>query len=322
MPYFASPRHASSFHVHVNSESHLNYARLLQYNACYEAMPASSKLVIFDTELHLRKAFNGLIYQNTRHVLLSESEFDGSIVGILSVTDFIRVLLHISDSFDFEDIGKFTIKQYRAARLLSTHRIHRLPVMDPKTGCPLFILTHKRILKFMWLFGQSLSLPDYHFKSCKQLGIGTWCGIRVVFPDTALVECLDILLNKGVSGLPVVEHNTFKVIDMYSRFDAIGIALEDKINHLDVTVAEALAFRNTIRDERNRVVSINHKDCLWKALTVLVERNVHRLVAVDDSGIIQGLISLSDVMNYMVITPGENLEASSPYLRRCAKQNS
>lgn len=103
---------------------------------------------------------------------------------------------------------------------------------------------------------------------------------------------------------------------MYSRFDAIGIALEDKINHLDVTVAEALAFRNTIRvtyfyiilnfilffmnlmhrlilekfqDERNRVVSINHKDCLWKALTVLVERNVHRLVAVDDSGIIQVL---------------------------------
>lgn len=60
----ASPRHASSFHVHVNSESHLNYARLLQYNACYEAMPASSKLVIFDTELHLRKAFNGLIYQS------------------------------------------------------------------------------------------------------------------------------------------------------------------------------------------------------------------------------------------------------------------
>lgn len=124
------------------------------------------------------------------------------------------------------------------------------------------------------------------------------------------------MLNKGVSGLPVVEHNTFKVIDMYSRFDAIGIALEDKINHLDVTVAEALAFRNTIRvtyfyiilnfilffmnlmhrlilekfqDERNRVVSINHKDCLWKALTVLVERNVHRLVAVDDSGIIQVL---------------------------------
>ncbi|VDK23812.1 unnamed protein product, partial [Anisakis simplex] len=74
----------------------LNYARLLQYNACYDAMPASSKMVVFDVNLQLRKAFNGLIYQNTRHVLLSDPESDGSVVGILSVTDFIRPLAIIS----------------------------------------------------------------------------------------------------------------------------------------------------------------------------------------------------------------------------------
>lgn len=68
-----------------------------------------------------------------------------------------------------------------------------------------------------------------------------------VYPDTSLILCLDILLNKGVSGVPVVEHKTFRVVDMYSRFDAIGVALEDKIDELDVTVQEALAFRNTFR---------------------------------------------------------------------------
>ncbi|VDK25004.1 unnamed protein product [Anisakis simplex] len=99
----------------------------------------------------------------------------------------------------------------------------------------------------MWLFGQSLSIPDYHEKSCKELNVGTWTGIRVVFPDTPLVDCLDILLHKGVSGLPVVERNSYKVIDMYSRFDAIGVALEDKINQLDVTVEQALVFRNSFR---------------------------------------------------------------------------
>ncbi|VDK75375.1 unnamed protein product [Anisakis simplex] len=79
----------------TSPESDLNYARLLQYNACYDAMPASSKMVVFDVNLQLRKAFNGLIYQNTRHVLLSDPESDGSVVGILSVTDFIRVLLKL-----------------------------------------------------------------------------------------------------------------------------------------------------------------------------------------------------------------------------------
>lgn len=68
-----------------------------------------------------------------------------------------------------------------------------------------------------------------------------------VYPDTSLILCLDILLNKGVSGVPVVERKTFRVVDMYSRFDAIGVAVEDKIDDLDVTVQEALAFRNTFR---------------------------------------------------------------------------
>uniref|UniRef100_A0A9J2PA46 CBS domain-containing protein n=1 Tax=Ascaris lumbricoides TaxID=6252 RepID=A0A9J2PA46_ASCLU len=369
-------RSITDVQIQLNPESELNYARLMQYNACYEAMPTSSKMVVFDANLQLRKAFNGLIYQNTRHVLLSDPECEGTIVGILSVTDFIRVLLKLyksrkdaekndadkemettegrsasaSSLLANDDIGKLTIKEYRgafipeliqhegklmdlvsinaddsllkAARLLSKHRIHRLPVMDPTNGSPLFILTHKRILKFMWLFGQSLSVPDYHQKPCKELGVGTWTGIRVVFPDTPLVDCLDILLHKGVSGLPVVERNTYRVVDMYSRFDAIGVALEDKVNQLDVTVEQALSFRNSFRQEKDRVVSIYDSDSLWTALTVLVERNVHRLCALRKNGSIEGLISLSDVINYMVIRPGNNLSTNSSYHRRLNQPNS
>lgn len=94
--------------------------------------------------------------------------------------------------------------------------------------------------------------------------------ILQVFPDTPLTDCLDILLNKGVSGVPVVERDTFKlvellhcivlngtfncyrslisyffrVVDMYSRFDAVGIALEEDATNLDVTVEQALKFKN------------------------------------------------------------------------------
>ena len=34
--------------------------------------------------------------------------------------------------------------------MLVEHRIHRLPVVDPSTGNALYILTHKRILRFMF----------------------------------------------------------------------------------------------------------------------------------------------------------------------------
>ncbi|KAK6033324.1 CBS domain protein [Ostertagia ostertagi] len=358
-----------------------SYARLLQMNQCYEAMPTSSKMVIFDTELVLWKAFNGLVYQNTRHVLLSNGERGGLITGILSVTDFIRVMLRLrrergqADALvdDKQDLGKLTIQKYRelvqkegklkelvyinannslleAARLLAQHRIHRLPVLDPESGSPLFILTHKRLLKFLWCFGQQFSQPDYHIRTAKDLNVGSWVGIRVVFPDTPLTICLDILLNKGVSGVPVVfpdtplticldillnkgvsgvpvvERDTFKVIDMYSRFDAVGIALEESADSLDVSVEQALKFKNLGRNDQDRVVSVRDTDTLWKAITVLVERNVHRLCAVNEKGAIEasdiffrfaiadflisniGIISLSDVINHMVVKPGANLK--------------
>ncbi|KAK6034439.1 CBS domain protein [Cooperia oncophora] len=178
---------------------------------------------------------------------------------------------------DKQDLGKLTIQKYRelvqkegklkelvyinannslleAARLLAEHRIHRLPVLDPESGSPLFILTHKRLLKFLWCFGQQFSQPDYHIRTAKDLNVGSWVGIRVVFPDTPLTICLDILLNKGVSGVPVVERDTFKVIDMYSRFDAVGIALEENADSLDVSVEQALKFKNLGRNDKDRVV--------------------------------------------------------------------
>ncbi|KAE9418077.1 hypothetical protein Angca_007746 [Angiostrongylus cantonensis] len=328
-----------------------SYARLLQMNQCYEAMPTSSKVVIFDTGLILWKALNGLIYQNTRHVLLSNGEQGGLITGILSVTDFIRVILMLhrerkqSDIADpKEDIGKLTIRKYRelvqkegkfkelvyisadsslleAARLLVQHRIHRLPVFDPDTGSPLFILTHKRLLKFLWCFGQQFSHPEFHVCTAKDLNVGSWVGIRVVFPDTPLIDCLDILLNKGVSGVPVVERNTFKVVDIYSRFDAVGIALEENAC-LGVTVEQALKFKNFDRNNKDRVVSVKDTDTLWKAITVLVEKNVHRLCAVNEKGAIEGIISLSDVINYMVVKPGANLKPFRPTRRHYAYHTS
>lgn len=41
---------------------------------------------------------------------------------------------------------------YDAIRTLIQSRIHRLPVIDPDTGNVLYILTHKRILRFLFLY--------------------------------------------------------------------------------------------------------------------------------------------------------------------------
>lgn len=49
---------------------------------------------------------------------------------------------------------------------------------------------------------------------------------------------------------------TLQVVDMYSRFDAIGIALEERAHNLDVTVQEALEFKNTMRVRDKGIVEL------------------------------------------------------------------
>lgn len=41
---------------------------------------------------------------------------------------------------------------FEAVHSLIKNKIHRLPVIDPVSGNALYILTHKRILKFLQLF--------------------------------------------------------------------------------------------------------------------------------------------------------------------------
>lgn len=46
---------------------------------------------------------------------------------------------------------------FDAVSSLIRNKIHRLPVIDPESGNTLYILTHKRILKFLKLF---VSIPQ------------------------------------------------------------------------------------------------------------------------------------------------------------------
>ena len=41
---------------------------------------------------------------------------------------------------------------FDAIQMLLDNKVHRLPVIDPVTGNALYILTHKRILRFLYLY--------------------------------------------------------------------------------------------------------------------------------------------------------------------------
>jgi len=44
------------------------------------------------------------------------------------------------------------VSLFEAIQMLYKYRVHRLPVIDTSTGNALFIMTHKRILRFLFLY--------------------------------------------------------------------------------------------------------------------------------------------------------------------------
>ncbi|VDK18244.1 unnamed protein product, partial [Anisakis simplex] len=154
------------------------YSLFMKAHKCYDLIPTSSKLVVFDTELPVRKAFFALVYNGVRAAPLWDSNKQ-EFIGMLTITDFIEILnrYYTDDSKSdgikeleehkistwretFEKDGKaralITIDPseslHRAVQILCESKVHRLPVMERGSGNISYILTHKRLIKFLYLY--------------------------------------------------------------------------------------------------------------------------------------------------------------------------
>ena len=63
----------------------------MKHKCCYDIMPKSAKIVVFDTQLLVKKAFFALIYNGVRAAPLWDSR-NQKFVGMLTITDFILIL--------------------------------------------------------------------------------------------------------------------------------------------------------------------------------------------------------------------------------------
>ncbi|VDK67228.1 unnamed protein product [Onchocerca ochengi] len=312
------------------------YSSFMRAHKCYDLIPTSTKLVVFDTELPVKKAFFALIYNGVRAAPLWDSKKQ-EFVGMLTITDFIRILQKYytnsgSRSKDIQNLEKHKIATWRkeleqdghlkllasispseslfqAVQILCKEKVHRLPVMEEGTGNIAFILTHKRLMKFLYLYMIDLPRPSFMEKTPFELGIGTWDDVSTITQNTPLIDVMNLFLSKRVSALPVLDENG-KVVDIYAKFDAINLAADKSYIDLDVTAQEALRHRV---DWFEGVRCCSPNDSLMTIIEMLVRAEVHRLVIVDYDKKVKGIISLSDILRFLVLEPPVTLpENDSP----------
>ncbi|XP_074659072.1 uncharacterized protein LOC141911886 isoform X2 [Tubulanus polymorphus] len=314
------------------------FAKFTRAHKCYDLIPTSSKLVVFDTQLNVKKAFFALVYNGVRAAPLWDSTSQ-HFVGMLTITDFINILQKYyksplaSDTTDaisgrspwqvkMEELEEHKIVTWKdalkdhskpfiyihpdaclfdAIKKLIDCKVHRLPVIDPVTGNALYVLTHKRILRFVYLYIHELPLPNFLQKTLGELRIGTYENIATATPDMPLIQALSLFVARRVSALPVVDEHG-RVVDIYAKFDTINLAAEKTYNNLDVTIKQALQHRSK-EGSFEGVAVCKLSETLAATLERIVKAEVHRLVIVDDEKKVVGILSLSDLLNFLVLNP-------------------
>ncbi|XP_064554865.1 5'-AMP-activated protein kinase subunit gamma-1-like [Drosophila montana] len=258
----------------------------------------------------------------TRHWKLEKQQF----VGTLTITDFFKILQMYYKSLnsamdELEDqkldpkcrelhnqvmpmvsIGPDT-SLFDAIKLLRDSSIHRLPVINPENGNVLYILTEKSILRLMLLYINAISQPAYMKNSLRDLKIGTSDNNEI--PDEK--TCIKI--------------ESFGLLDIFAKFDVISPATAKICDDLDVSLRKANEHCNEWFDGDQKC---NLDESLYTIMERIVCAEVHRLVVVDDQCKVIGVISISDILLYLVLRPsGEgfgglenSLRVSDPMMLR------
>ncbi|XP_055680567.1 uncharacterized protein LOC129788453 isoform X2 [Lutzomyia longipalpis] len=310
------------------------FVKFFRFHKCYDLIPTSAKLVVFDTQLLVKKAFYALVYNGVRAAPLWDSEKQ-QFVGMLTITDFIKILqmYYTSANCSMDQLEEHKLDTWRdvlknqviplvsigpdaslfdAIKTLIHNRIHRLPVIDPLTGNVLYILTHKRILRFLFLYINELPKPSYMQKTLRDLRIGSYDNIETATEDTSILTALHKFVERRVSALPLVDVEG-RLVDIYAKFDVINLAAEKTYNDLDVSLKKANEHRNAWFEG---VQKCHLDETLYTIMERIVRAEVHRLVVVDENDKVIGIISLSDLLLYLVLRPcGEGIGGTEQSVR-------
>lgn len=126
-----------------------------------------------------------------------------------------------------------------------------------------------------------------------------YCSKLQISPETPLIKAFHLFAEKRVSALPVVDDRGV-VVDIYARFDVINLAAEKTYNNLDVTVKQALQHRAEGFEGVHRCYL---DETLHTIIDRLTDAGVHRLVIVDKEDRCIGVLSLSDILKFLVLRP-------------------
>jgi len=310
---------------------------ILNFFKCYKVydlLPTSSKLVVLDTMLTLKKSLLAMVESGVRSCPLWQSSSQ-SYVGIVSVGDLIKVVQkHCKGSFvdlkELDEVNLHTWSQdnyvskelhyvspdsslYDAIHSMMSNKVNQLPIIEPDTGNLLFIINQRQLLKFLLNFVPNLQYFEHLLSPILDVAAGTFSNLKVVTKETPLIEAVKKFSEHRVSCLPVVD-KAGKCVDILCKYDVMQqLASATSFHGSQINVAMSLEHKQQYFDE---VISCRGDDSVLTVIERLVNCDVSQLLVLDESDQVQGVVSITDILSYLITVHRQCGAGASTRVRR------
>jgi len=295
----------------------------LKVRTSYDVLPLSFRLVILDNDLLIKKSLNILIQNGIVSAPLWDSK-NSTFAGLLTSTDFINVIQYYCQfPHDLNQVDQFRLSSlrdieraigvlpletvsvhptrplYEACRRMLKTRARRIPLVDidDETGreTVVSVITQYRILKFIAVNNEQHTMLLK--KSVKDINLGTYSNLATATMNTSVLEVIHLMVKYNISAVPIVDDD-MKVLNLFEAVDVIPCIKGGAYDELSASVGEALSQRS---DDFPGIYTCSEDDRLDSIFETIRKSRVHRLIVIDDDSRLRGIISLSDILKYVLL---------------------
>lgn len=303
----------------------LNIIReFLKSKTSFDVLPVSYRLIVFDTSLLVKRALNVLLQNSIVSAPLWNSKIS-KFAGLLTASDFLNIVhyaannpdqsVNLSETLTLD--GLANIGSMLGSSALDTCSIHpfrslydacvemikssarRIPLIDrdeeTQREIVVSVLTQYRILKFV-----SMNCRETRFllQPLRELSIGTSSNLCHARLNTSIGEVINLLIEHQISSVPILDDDN-KLINVYEAVDLLSLIKGGVYADPSLSVGEALLKRT---DDFEGVYTCTLADSLFVVLETIRKSRLHRLFVLDDEGKLLGIMTLGDILKYILFS--------------------
>lgn len=218
---------------------------------------------------------------------------------------------------------------FETCRGMLASRARRIPLVDrdDETKRPMVVavITQYRILKFMTI--NMLSQTQMLRKPLRDLKIGTYADLATCTMDDSVLDVINELVKRNISCVPILGEGGV-VLNVFEAVDVIPLIKGGDYDSLEISVGHALSKRPEVSvhvlqwraawldleslacyrctDNQQDFPGIytctlnDHLDAIFETIR---RARVHRLIIIDDTKQLRGVLALSDILDYTLNSP-------------------